>query len=150
MKKTKKPTHKLAPVRRRKRGKPFQPGNTIGARTRFPKGVSGNPEGRTKTAFVVQAARELLSAQIPDDPHSRSFAEGICHRLGWMALRGDRGAAETLFERAEGRPRQSIGLHDDSNNPLMELIACFKGEYERITDRDDEQSAETAAKETVQ
>jgi len=102
---------KVAPGIRRKRrarGKPFEPGNTAGLATRFPKGVSGNVHGRPKYAVASQAARALLASPIPDDPEGRLFAEGICHQLGWMALGGDRAAAELLFDRAEGRAPQAI------------------------------------------
>jgi Family of unknown function (DUF5681) len=125
----------LAPGIRRKRlprGRPFALGNTVGAATQFPKGVSGNAEGRPKYAVVAEAARALLAAPIPDDPEGRLFAEGICHQLGWMALAGDIRAAETLSERAEGRARQGIDFNDGRSDPLAELIAEFRKEHERI------------------
>jgi hypothetical protein len=136
---------KLAPDARRKRrprGRPFKPGNHAGEKFRFPKGVSGNVDGRPKYAVSADAARALLAAPIPGDPGGRLFAEGICHALAWMALAGDRGAAETLFERAEGRPRQSIDIDDSRGDPLGELIACFKAEHEKDMWEQDKKSAE--------
>jgi hypothetical protein len=129
-KKSKKKSRKLAPDARRAkarpRGKPFTPGNKAGVATRFPEGVSGNPEGRPKYSVASQAARALLASEIPNDQLGRTFAQGICDQLGWMALRGDRAAADTLFDRAEGRPRQSIDLDDGRVDPLGDLINEFR------------------------
>lgn len=103
--------------KRRPRGKPFEPGNTAGLATRYPKGVSGNVQGRTKYAVASQAARALLASPIPDDPEGRLFAEGICHQLAWMALAGDLGAAQELFNRAEGHAPQAIEVSPGVSTP---------------------------------
>lgn len=130
MKKQKK---KIAPHTRRKarpRGKPFQKGNTAGHKAWFPPGMSGNPDGRPKYAVASQAARAVLAAPIPDDPEGRLFAEGIAQRLAWMALAGDRAAAELLFDRAEGRPHQSVHIDENRQDPLQDLLDEFKRAHE--------------------
>jgi hypothetical protein len=71
-------------------------------------GQSGNPSGRSHYVVAVMAAKAILVAPIPNDPHSRTYAEGICERLAVLALEGDRLAAETLFDHAEGKPRQAV------------------------------------------
>jgi hypothetical protein len=83
--------------------------------------VSGNPSGRSKDDAARIEARRLLESKIPNDPEGRIFAKGICHTLGWMALAGDKAAAEILFDRAFGRPPQSIAV-DQGHDPLTALL----------------------------
>jgi hypothetical protein len=48
-----------------------------------------------------------------------------------MALAGDRAAAEVLFDRAEGRPRQGVDFNDGRGDPLAELLEEFRIEHAR-------------------
>jgi Family of unknown function (DUF5681) len=76
----------------------------------WPKGVSGNPGGRPKSAPLSQACRELLAQPVPDDSEGRTYAQAIAQTLAAKALAGDIRAAQEIADRAEGRARQAIEI----------------------------------------
>jgi len=78
----------------------------------WPKGVSGNPQGRPKSAPFSQACREMLGQPVPDDPLGRTYAQAIAETLAAKALEGDIRAAQELADRAEGKPRQSVEIEN--------------------------------------
>jgi hypothetical protein len=53
---------------------------------------------------MSEAAREILSAPIPDHPDGFTYAEGIALKLAQAALKGSVTAASELTDRAEGKP----------------------------------------------
>jgi Family of unknown function (DUF5681) len=80
--------------------------------TRFKPGQSGNPGGRPRTAPLSQACRELLARPVPGNPEGCTYAEAIAQKLAEKAIEGDIRAAQELADRAEGRARQSIEVHN--------------------------------------
>ena len=118
--------------KKRPRGKPFAKGNKHGPR--FPKGVSGNPGGRPKSATAAQACRAFLAAPATKAPFgkNKTNAEDIVEALGSKALLGDRGCAEAIFNRAEGTPRQSLDVADNRPDPLAALNAGIDRLSEQI------------------
>jgi Family of unknown function (DUF5681) len=76
----------------------------------WPKGVSGNPQGRPKTAPLSQACREVLAQPVPGDPDGRTYAQKIAATLAEKAAEGDIRAAQELGDRSEGRARQAIEI----------------------------------------
>lgn len=76
------------------RGKPFQPGNTIG----FQKGQSGNPGGRPK--LVSDAYREWLGETDPET--GLTNAQALARAAGKQALKGDVSAAREIRSATEG------------------------------------------------
>lgn len=116
--------------RKRPSGRPFAKGNTFGQAFRFRPGVSGNPRGRPKYAYSLQAARAMLAAMVPGDEFERTFTEAIVQALGWRALAGDRQCAAELFDRAEGRPRQSVEVEQD-DDPLIAILEELTARSER-------------------
>ena len=80
-----------------------QHGNSNGVRPRWPKGVSGNPNGRPRKASLRLAYLRMLSRPVDEsDPNSRSFAEAIAEAIGDKALAGDVKAAKELRETTLG------------------------------------------------
>jgi hypothetical protein len=126
----------VKPLKKQRRGRPFEPGNTAGVATRFAKGMpSANPGGRPKSAEIGRASRALLAAKYPENP----FGEDLtwAERFVWkLARRGDKKgeggivAIRELADRAEGRPRAS-GEMNHGPDPIAELIACMREESER-------------------
>lgn len=79
-----------------------------GEATRFKKGVSGNPKGRTKTTPLTDEIKKLLKemAQGGQKSHARMVAESMVER----AETGDVAAARLLWEYVEGKPTQRVEL----------------------------------------
>lgn len=73
--------------------------------TPFPKGVSGNPNGRPrKLPKIDDLLSEILGSE--DDANSEAYA--ILHNLVKQAKGGNVKAAEILLDRAYGKAKQSI------------------------------------------
>ena len=87
-------------------------------------GQSGNPGGRPKRTPLIDACREVLSHPVPDDPGGRTYAQAIADKLADMARNGDVEAMRALADRAEGKPRQTIGIEN----------ATLKQAFERMSD----------------
>lgn len=91
----------------------FAQGNKIG--NRFPKGESGNPEGRPKKTRLTDALREQLKESHPTKP-DETIAELIAKRLISEALKGNVQAIKEIGDRTEGKPKQSIDLDMNVND----------------------------------
>lgn len=84
------------------------------AQGRFPKGVSGNPGGRSSgTAALTHAYRDVLETACPDDPKHRTYAELIAQKMVQLAIKGDISAAIEISDRVEGKARQSVSVMND-------------------------------------
>jgi hypothetical protein len=77
----------------------------------FVPGQSGNPAGRPRTKGLV-AALKVAVAEVGKD--GRTVEEALADELVRQALRGRRRlvAIAEIFDRLEGRPRQSVDLND--------------------------------------
>ncbi len=85
----------------------FAPGHKLG--NRFSKGVSGNPSGRPKVTRLTDALRQQISETNPD-ADDQTIAETIAKTLIQLSLSGDVQAIKEVFDRCEGKPKQSIDL----------------------------------------
>ncbi len=85
----------------------FAPGHKLG--NRFPKGVSGNPNGRPRLTRLTDALRQQIAEIAPDAPEE-TIAEQIAATLIKLALSGDVQAIKEIGNRTEGLPRQAIDL----------------------------------------
>jgi len=85
----------------------FPPKNKIG--NRFPKGQSGNPQGRPKLTRLTDALREQLAAANPNAPEE-TIAEQIARALIREAISGNVQAAREIADRCEGKPMQKVDL----------------------------------------
>lgn len=124
---------KLSPVLRRKlprlkkrpRGKSFEPGNTIGASTRFQKGHSANPGGRPSYKKYSEALRALVAADPNEEFQLDSNASVLASRVVKMGVKGNISAVREIGDRCEGRP--AITVHSDgSPDQLTLLIEAMK------------------------
>jgi len=108
-------------IKKRPRGKSFQPGNGFGAEHRFKKGMpSANPSGRPLCKEVDAASREYLGSEIRKSPKARTNAQAIVAKIGGKAKKGDLGAAQFLADRAEGRAAVSV-THNDQGRGFLDL-----------------------------
>ncbi len=85
----------------------FPLGNKVGKQ--FPKGVSGNPNGRPKLTRLTDALREQLAEAMPGAPE-RTIAEQIARTLIREAIGGNVQAIREIGDRTEGKPKQAIDL----------------------------------------
>jgi hypothetical protein len=91
----------------------FSPGNKIGKQ--FPKGVSGNPNGRPRLTKLSESLRQQIAETNPDAPEE-TVAEQIAQTLIKLAIGGDVQAIKECFDRCEGRPKQSVDLDIQTTN----------------------------------
>jgi hypothetical protein len=91
----------------------FPPGNKIGKQ--FPKGTSGNLNGRPKLTRLTDALRQQLAEINPDAPEE-TIAEQIAQTLIKLALSGDVAAIKEIGNRTEGLPKQAIDLDMQIND----------------------------------
>ena len=93
---------------------------TIGQRTRWRKGQSGNAGGRPKTRLLSEAFRARLAEVVPGDRRGRTYAELIAENVVEIAL-GEGSAAiaaaNEIANRIEGRATQSIQVSDFAADP---------------------------------
>jgi hypothetical protein len=85
----------------------FPPGNKIGRQ--FPKGTSGNKNGRPRLTRLTESLRRLIAETNPDAPEE-TIAETIAQTLVTLALAGDITAIKEIANRTEGLPKQAIDL----------------------------------------
>ena len=77
----------------------------------WPKGTSGNPGGRPKSAALSEAFREVLAEVVVTSAGEFTVAELIARRLARDAVRrGSVGAARELGNRAEGFPCSTLDV----------------------------------------
>jgi len=85
----------------------FPTGNKNGKK--FPKGVSGNPNGRPRLTRLTESLRRLIAETNPH-AHEETIAETIAQTLVTMALAGDLQAIREVADRTEGKAKQAIDL----------------------------------------
>jgi Family of unknown function (DUF5681) len=114
-------------VKKRPRGKSFEPGNGFGAEHRFKKGMpSANPSGRPLCKEVNAASRSFLASGIHKSPRAQTNAEAIVAAQGRKAKKGDLGAAQFLADRAEGRP--AVSVHTDAGGDNLAILIGMMAE----------------------
>lgn len=121
---TKKPTAKKKPSvdpalfnnAKRSRGQPFENGNTVG----FKPGQSGNPAGRPKKRTLSEELRARLEEEYPDRSDA-TYGRMVAETLVDMAIKngGAIAAISEIFDRVEGRPRQSVELKTDPEKTAL-------------------------------
>ncbi len=99
-------------VKQTARGR-FSPGNKIGKQ--FPKGVSGNPNGRPRLTKLSESLRQQIAETNPD-ALEETIAQTIGKTLIKLAIGGDVQAIKEVFDRCEGRPKQSVDLDIQTTN----------------------------------
>jgi hypothetical protein len=83
----------------------------------FKKGVDErrNVAGRPRLTKLTDSLRQQIAETNPDAPEG-TIAETIAQTLITMALSGDVQAIKEVFDRCEGKPKQSIDLDVQATN----------------------------------
>ena len=89
----------------------------------FQPGVSGNPNGRPRTAKSSEAARQLLTEI--DAKSGETNAECLVRRCFKKAMHGSSRHLELLLAYVEGRPKQGVELSGPDGGAMR---------FENITD----------------
>ena len=84
---------------------------------RFKKGTSGNPNGRPKSGFALNEYITEL-ANIPVGRSKKTMLESVVHTVYQEALDGNMTAVNFLADRILGKPNQSIGIKDTTDEPI--------------------------------
>lgn len=86
-----------------------------GSRTRFAKGMSGNPGGRPSLKPLTDELRRMIEET---DPKTRKrLARRIAEIVVKKALAGSARHIELLMDRIEGRPRQALHVTGELPEP---------------------------------
>ena len=84
---------------------------------RFKKGTSGNPKGRPPKEFALnEHIREI--ANQPVGKTKKTMLENVVSTVYQEALSGNMTAVNFLADRILGKPSQSIGIKDISEEPI--------------------------------
>lgn len=86
-------------------------------RTRWKKGQSGNPKGPTPK---LPSLDKLMAHALGQEVKGVTAADAILYALITKAAKGDVKAAEMLFNRGYGKPKETIAnqLLDAEGNPV--------------------------------
>ena len=80
------------------------------------KGQSGNPNGRPKSGFALnEYITDLANVELED---KKTMLEAVVGKVYEEALDGNMTAINFLADRILGKPSQSIGIKDVSDEPI--------------------------------
>jgi hypothetical protein len=80
------------------------------------KGQSGNPNGRPKSGFALnEYITDLANVELED---KKTMLEAVVSKVYEEALDGNMTAINFLADRVLGKPSQSIGIKDVSDEPI--------------------------------
>ena len=85
---------------------------------KFPKGKSGNPNGRPKKLPEID---KLLADVLGEEKDGVTAADAILRKLRAMAAAGNIRAAEILLDRAYGKAKQNVSM--DVTMPVVTINA---------------------------
>ena len=84
---------------------------------RFKKGTSGNPKGRPPKEFALNDHIREIANQ-PMGKTKKTMLESVVNTVYQEALSGNMTAVNFLADRILGKPSQSIGIKDVSDEPI--------------------------------
>ena len=90
---------------------------------KFPKGQSGNPNGRPKKLPALDLIMANVMGQEKD---GITAAEAIIMKLREMAIKGDVKAATILLDRGWGKPKQNIDITTQGEKVTVPTIIFTK------------------------
>ena len=89
----------------------------------FKQGRSGNPGGRPRGVLSAPAViRRRWHEKNPDDPEGRTWFEMAVDELKVKAAAGDVVAFKELYDRLEGKARQSVTLTLDQRDRFERMV----------------------------
>ena len=104
------------------------------------KGQSGNPKGRPKKEYCLT---DILKEQgniedVETNGGKISRKQAIARKLWAMAMEGDVTALKYLYDRVDGRPKETITTAiTQINNPIHEMLQEVIAEFKETDSNDD-------------
>ena len=86
----------------------------------WPKGQTGNPNGRPKGCTMQARLRDAIERATRD---GKDFGDAIAAVLIKLALAGDVKAIALVYERLDGKPIQPVKLSGDDDGAPIRLAA---------------------------
>lgn len=86
----------------------------------FPKGVSGNPNGRPKKLPELD---KLLAEVLGEEKDGITAAAALLRKLRAMAAQGNIRAIELLLDRAYGKAKQTVDMEVTQRMTIVDDIA---------------------------
>ncbi len=108
-------TKKKVAVKQRKNSDKKKNDNLV--KHQWKKGQSGNPNGRPKSGFALNEYITEL-ANTPVGRSKKTMLEAVVNTVYQEALGGNMTAVNFLADRVLGKPNQSIGIKDTTDEPL--------------------------------
>lgn len=134
---------RIAPVacvklKKKPRGKSFEPGNGFGSQYRFKPGQSGNPSGRSteeqKAAAEISKALAARLVQVGSKrllkTRGRTFTEKLADEWIRQGLHGNWQSIAALADRLEGKP--AVTVNGGGTDNLQLLIMEMRNTSKRI------------------
>ena len=107
-------TKKKVVVKQRKNSDKKKNDNLV--KHQWKKGQSGNPNGRPKSGFALnEYITDLANVEIKD---KKTMLEAVVAKVYKEALNGNMTAVNFLADRILGKPNQSIGIKDTTDEPI--------------------------------
>jgi hypothetical protein len=113
----------------------------------FQPGYSGNPNGRPRTRGLVSALKTELEKELED---GRTVEEALAQVLIEEGLHGRNrlAAVNAIFDRLEGKPKQSIDVRDAADDDGDKSYAEIKEELKWLLKAEEELEALKAEEES--
>jgi len=108
-------TKKKIAVKQRKNSDKKKNDNLV--KHQWKKGQSGNPNGRPKSGFALNEYITEL-ANTPVGRSKKTMLEAVVSKVYEEALNGNMTAVAYLSDRILGKPNQSIGIKDTTDEPI--------------------------------
>ena len=107
-------TKKKVAVKQRKNSDKKKNDNLV--KHQWKKGQSGNPNGRPKSGFALnEYITDLANVEIKN---KKTMLEAVVAKVYEEALDGNMTAVNFLADRILGKPNQSIGIKDTTDEPI--------------------------------
>ena len=96
--------------------KPVKQVNNRTKKGTFKRGASGNPNGRPPKEFALnEHIRTIANAKAKG---KKTMLEAVIHKVYQEALSGNMTAVNFLADRILGKPAQTLGVKDISDEPI--------------------------------
>ena len=84
---------------------------------KFKKGQSGNPKGRPKGTTTLNSMLKKIGSEEVKATHADKL-EFIMRKVFDFAVKGESWAVHFIADRLEGKPKQTVGIHEVNEDPI--------------------------------